>query len=159
VTAQIALHFKVPGNWNSTDKVKQLEQFKDWLWLGHVQQMLCYDTAIAYLRRLKSHPTALTHGALVRHTATQEWEEECDRECFAALAPGMDEDVIGFSLPFTCASALLSNARTPCTLHGPHHAGVQPPSLTSTPCMKATGRQTHDPPVDPGLASSGVHST
>lgn len=52
---QYAKHFKLPKDWNPKDVPERMRRFESYLWIGNMQHMRCYETALNFWRRLRSN--------------------------------------------------------------------------------------------------------
>lgn len=52
---QYAKHFRLPKDWNPTDTQERMRRFRSYLWIGNMQHMRCYETALNFWRRLRSN--------------------------------------------------------------------------------------------------------
>jgi hypothetical protein len=52
---QYAKHFKLPQDWNPADVPERMKRFRSYLWIGNMQHMRCYETALNFWRRLRSN--------------------------------------------------------------------------------------------------------
>jgi hypothetical protein len=52
---QYAKHFKLPKDWNPADVPEKMRRFESYLWIGNMQHMRCYETALNFWRRLRSN--------------------------------------------------------------------------------------------------------
>lgn len=52
---QYAKHFKLPKDWNPAEVPERMRRFESYLWIGNMQHMRCYETALNFWRRLRSN--------------------------------------------------------------------------------------------------------
>lgn len=63
---QYAKHFKLPKDWNPSDVPERMRRFESYLWIGNMQHMRCYETALNFWRRLRSNSKCVVGVAVCR---------------------------------------------------------------------------------------------